>query len=130
MRDEAPRPGLRLIHSLKSAVGTLTHIARTRLELLGLELQEFLQGGIRCLILTMVTIAFAGLGVVMLSLLLLIVYWDAHRVLVAALLAGIYLAIAASTALALWRGIARRPNPFQTSLEELSKDQQALSDTP
>ncbi len=126
MDNEQPGPALRVLDSLKAASATLISIVQTRLELLGVELQEQFYDSVRFLLWGIVVIALAGMGIVMLSLSLLIAFWEEHRLLVALLLGTGFLAASAMIFLALRHSLARRANPFQATLHELTKDQGEL----
>ncbi|MFN0318068.1 MAG: phage holin family protein [Burkholderiales bacterium] len=126
MDSEQPGPGLRLMDSLKAAFATLLAIAQTRLELLGVELQGQLYDGARFLLWGIAAIALAALGIGMLCMVLLIAFWDEHRLLVAALLAAGFLTASAVAFLALRQTLARKANPFSATLHELTKDQGEL----
>ncbi len=112
--------------SLKSACAALISIAQTRLELLGVEVQEHLYDSVRFLLCGMVAIALAVLGVAMLSVGLLIAFWDEHRLLVAMLLGAGFLVASMATVLVLRQSLARKMNPFHATLNELTKDQAEL----
>ena len=126
MDTEQPGPGLRLTDSLKAASATLIAVAQTRLELLGVELQGQLYDGARFLLWGIAAIALATLGIGMLSMVLLIAFWEEHRLLVAALLATGFLAASAVTFLAMRQSLANRANPFRATLHELTKDEGEL----
>ena len=69
---------------------------------------------------------FVFLGITFLALLILIAFWDDHRLLAAALLAGLFAVLAVVAGVAAWRQIAVKPRPFDASLTELAKDDRAL----
>jgi len=69
---------------------------------------------------------FAFLGLAFVGLLIVIAVWDEHRLLAAALVAGLYLVLALAAAALATRQISAKPRPFDASLSELAKDRELL----
>jgi uncharacterized membrane protein YqjE len=114
-----------LMQSVRGLLVTLLGLARTRLELLSVEMQELLArlvlvmvGAVAAILLAALALGFGAVALVM---------WVApeHRVAVSAALAVAFLAAAALIA---WR-VRReaRARPFSASLGELERDEQALA---
>jgi uncharacterized membrane protein YqjE len=124
MPDSAQmQPKRGLLASLRRLVTTLVAIASTRLEILITEFeQEKLRLG-RILVLGMAMVFFAAMALVFLSLLVLMLFWDDHRI---AALAGIAVVYALLAATAAWRGMRQKSRLFSTTLDELQKDQAVL----
>lgn len=94
--------------------------------LLGLELQEQRDQALRALLLAGLCLSFALLLLIGISALLLILYWDSHRLVVAIGLCLFYgLALLASGA-SLVLGLKRAETPFSASVEELKRDREQL----
>ena len=128
MEDSAPggqAPGL--LQSLRNFAATLVALLQTRLELLSTELEEERLRLSQALLWACVALAFFVLGVVMLTLFLVVLFWDAHRVLVSGLLAFIYLAIGFAAAFAARDRMRGRSKLFSASLAELAKDREQLT---
>jgi len=125
-----PGSGLGLFDSAKALVGTLAALAHTRLELLSTELQEEIGRVALLLLWGAMALFFVFLGIIFLALVILIFFWDDHRVLVASLLAVVFIALAVVAGNAAWRQIAAKPRPFDASLTELGKDSEQLSSRP
>jgi uncharacterized membrane protein YqjE len=120
------RQGAGLIASGRRLLGTLIGIAHDRLELLSVELQEEV-GRIAFLLLWgAVALFFAVLAIAFAGLLVVIVFWDEHRVLAAGLLTLLFLLLAGFAGWLATRQIAAKPRPFDASLTELAKDRDFL----
>lgn len=131
--ERAPRdPGsaLGLLDSVKGLLATLVGIAHTRLELLSTELQEEIGHIALTLLWGAMALFFVFLAIAFFALLILIALWDDHRVLVAALLSGLFLVLALVAGIAARNHIAAKPRPFDASLNELAKDREQLTPKP
>lgn len=111
--------------SLHGLGQSLLAMLRVRAELLGIELAEEQARLKATVILAALAAIFLGLGLQILAFLIIVVFWDTHRLWAIAGVAIAYFAIAALAALwirRLWRGAP----PFAASREELRKDMDAL----
>jgi uncharacterized membrane protein YqjE len=118
-------PGL--VQSLRKLAATLVALLQTRLELLATELEEERVRLVQVLLWGCIALAFLLLGVVMLTLFVVVLFWDTHRVLVSGLLALTFIAIGLA-AVAVARSRARaRSRLFSASLAELANDREQLT---
>ena len=115
-----------LFASVKTLLGTLLGMAQTRLELLVNELEEERLRLIRLLFYSLLTLFFFCLGVVLLTLLVIAVFWDTYRLLAIGLATAAYLGIAAWLAIYVVRQARHKSRLFSASLAELAKDRAAL----
>jgi len=116
-----------LFSSVRALLGTLLGIAQTRLELLVTELeQERLHLG-KLLLYGFLALFFFGLGVMLLSVLIVAVFWDSYRLGAIAALAAVYLGIAFICVAVLRQQARRKPRLFSASIAELGKDRAALA---
>jgi uncharacterized membrane protein YqjE len=115
-----------LLQSIRHLAGSLLGAARTRLEILATEIEEE-RVRLEQLLLIALAAAFCFLmGIVLCVALVIIYYWDTHRLLAAGVLAAAFLAASAVLGLIL-RGQARaRPKLFAVTRGELAKDQAML----
>lgn len=114
-----------LYAALKGSGATLLTMARSRLELLGVELQEEKARTLRLLLLGLTAVFLAGVAVVLGVILLATLFWE-QRVAVFALGTALF-ALAAFLAVRHLLHTAARPTPvFQSSLAELEADIRAL----
>jgi uncharacterized membrane protein YqjE len=77
-----------------------------------------------------VALFFAFLAIASVAVLILIAFWDDHRLLIAALLAVAFLILALVAGFAAREQIAAERRPFDASLNELAKDREELRPRP
>lgn len=123
-----PTPGRGLFDSLKGLAASLVAIAHTRLELLSTDLEEERARLVSVLVMLFVALFCLGVGVVLLAILVAVVFWDSHRLLALAGLAGIFLVGGAAALGCARHTLKTKPRLFAASLAELSKDRQHLMD--
>jgi uncharacterized membrane protein YqjE len=115
---ESP-PGL--FDSARRLLASVLATAHTRIELVAVEVEEQAHRAAELLLWSLVALAAAAFGILMLGLLAILVFWE-QRVLAAAGVTAVYLLLA-GTALAVIRAKARsRPRLLEQSLAELAKD--------
>jgi uncharacterized membrane protein YqjE len=124
-RPEPAPPGL--LASLRSLVATAVDVLRTRLALLATEVEEESLRLARLLFLGLIALLLLTLGLITFSLLIVIVFWDTHRVLAAGLLTALYLGGAVGIALFVRSGLRAGSRLFSASLAELDKDREKLA---
>jgi uncharacterized membrane protein YqjE len=134
MTDPPGRSQPTQISSFLNSVGVLfitaVEMAHTRLELLFTELQEALEGLVGLMLWSLVALLAGGMGLLFGGLALIFVFWDTHRVLVAALIMCAFLLLAfVATRLVLVRVRVQR-SLFSTTLSELAKDRELLKAPP
>lgn len=116
-----------LFSSVRALLGTVLGIAQTRLELLVTELEEERLHLGKLLLYGFLALFFFGLGVLLLSVLIIAVFWDSYRLGAIAALAALYLGIAFICAAFLRQQARRKPRLFSASIAELGKDRAALA---
>ena len=124
-RPEPAPPGL--LASLRSLVAAAVDILRTRLALLATEVEEESLRFARLAFLGLVALLLLTLGLITFTLLVVILFWDNHRVLAAALLTALYLGGALGVALYVRAGLRAGSRLFSASLAELDKDREHLA---
>jgi len=105
---------------------TIVALVYTRIELLATEFEEELQRGVVILVWIMFALFFGALSVLMLAVTLLVIFWDEHRVLVAALITGLFIAITAVMGLLAQARVRAKPRFLAASIEELKRDRAYL----
>lgn len=126
MTEKTPGGSKGLLDSLTSLAGTLVAIAHTRLDLLSADLEEERAHLFSLLVLTLAALLCLGIGVVLATILLVVAFWDTHRLLVLGTLAGLFLVVGIVVwAFALHKA-RTKPRLFAASLSELFKDRQQL----
>lgn len=122
--DRSPRG---LLASGRAFAATLLEALRTRLELFAIDAQEagerlvllvaWVLGGLFCLF----------MGLVLLALLVIVAFWDNSPLLAVGLLAGLFLAAAATCAWLARSVLRAQPGPFAATLETLRGDREAFA---
>jgi uncharacterized membrane protein YqjE len=115
-----------LLDSLTVLAGSLVSIAHTRLELLSIDLEEDRIHLLSVVLLFLAALFSLVVGVVLVAILLVVIFWESHRLLVLGSLAGFFLVaglVACGFAL---RKAKTKPRLFTTSLLELFRDSQQL----
>ena len=122
MKDTASSSERKWSHSFRRLSAVLVDGLECRLALLALEFQEEKQRLLGGLILALAAAFAAFLGFLCLNLLLVLLFWETHRIPVVILMCGFYIAAALFTGAWLRHRLRTEPDPFSTSLGELQKD--------
>jgi len=115
-----------LLHSLTALVATLVAIAHTRLDLLSADLEEEREHLFSLLVMALVALFCLGVGVVLVTILFVVAFWDTHRLLVLGELAGFFLIAGFAICGFAMHKARTKPRVFAASLSELLKDRQQL----
>lgn len=125
----APPPGgerAGLFGSARRLLARLLALAQTRLELLTTELSLEVQRAVSLLLWTFVALFFGGLAVLMLTLTLVIAFWEQHRLLVAGLATLLFVGVTVTALGVLRHKLRTRGRLLGASLDELRSDVAAL----
>lgn len=115
-----------LMESLKRLASTLTSIVSTRLELLANELQEERLQLTQMFFYALFAIFCFGMGLLLLTVFVLVLFWDDHRLAVSGGLSILFFILGMLTAIILRAKAKSRPRLFSVSIAELSKDREQL----
>lgn len=126
MTEETHAESGGLFESLKTLAASLVGIVHTRLELLSTDIAEEREHLISLVLLLLVTLFCLGVGVLLLALLIVVAFWESHRLLALASLTGVFLATGAGLAWLIVHKGRTRPRLFAASLAELTRDRQQL----
>lgn len=125
--EQPPRgPISGLFRSLAHFIATAIGIAQTRLELLTTELQEEMHRVAEIMLWATVALLAAGIGLFLLALVIIFVFWDTHRLLASIVVTSVFFAIAASAGLVLSSKVRSKPPMLDATLAELKKDRASL----
>jgi uncharacterized membrane protein YqjE len=102
--------------------GTLFAMVETRLELAALEIEEETQRLIGYFMLALLSLILFGIAMVLVSLTIILVFWDTYRLQAALGLAGLFGVAAAVVGMKLKNAFARRPRMLAATVAELNKD--------
>lgn len=123
---EIPHQTEGLFSSLKNLTTTFVAIVQTRLELLSTDLEEGRERLISLLTMTFVALFCICFGMVLLTILIVVVFWDTHRLLALGSLTSLFLVVGSVLCVFAVRALKTMPRMFAASLAELSKDQQEI----
>jgi uncharacterized membrane protein YqjE len=126
MADTPNQPAEGLLNSLKNLAVTLIAIIHTRLELISTDLEEGRERFISLLAMAFVSLFSLCFGAVLLTILVVVVFWDTHRLLVLGSLTGLFLIVGAILGAVVVRRLKSMPQMFEASLAELIKDHQEI----
>lgn len=119
MAEEAKGAGLMAgaVHLAETAL----QAARTRMELIGLELAEERQRVARLLVLGSIALLFFAVGLLSAVVLLAMLFWE-QRLWLMGILALVFLVAGGALGAAFLRQAGRRQQPFENTVAELSED--------
>lgn len=121
------KPTLGVMDSIRTTLSTTAKLIRTRLEILSTELEEQREWMQHLVLLAVAGLFFVSIGLVMLTLFVVALFWESHPVAVIGAFAGVYLAVGIWAVLTFRNKIKVRPKLFQTTTEELAKDEAQLT---
>ena len=119
--DDTPPTDGGLWSAVSRLFKTMQNVAANRLEIFLLELKEGRLRLFDALLLAAVGIVFGLMTLVMLTLTILVLFWDTHRLLVLTLMTAGY-AVAATVAFVKLRSHLQRWQAYSATLEEIKKD--------
>jgi len=116
-----------LMGSLRQLLSTLTSIVSTRLELLANELQEERLHLTQMFLFVLFALFCFGMGLLLLTVLIVVLFWDDHRIAVLGVLCTLFLALGVVMTLLVRSKMQVKSKLFSASLAELAKDRQHLN---
>jgi len=114
-----------LLATLRRLGSDALELVTARLELLTVELRQEELRLFDALVLAVLACVLLGIGAVLLALIVVVLFWDSHRLLALSLLTALFFGSGA-LALAVARRRLQHGVPFQASIEELTADHDAL----
>lgn len=117
-------PGL--MGSVKRLLSTLISIVITRLELLVNELQEERLRLTRMLVIAWFALFCFGMGILLLTVFIVVLFWDDHRLAVLGGTCALFFALGTLMAMLLRSKAQAKSKLFSASLAELAKDREQL----
>lgn len=113
--------------SMKRMAATLLDMIQTRLELLSNEIDEERLHFRQVLLYASIALLFFGISIMLLTMFVVVVFWDSQRLLVLASLAGLFFIAGLLMWDALRRLTRKKSKLFSTSLGELNNDRDQLA---
>ena len=116
-----------ILQSLRNLAATLVALLQNRLELLVTELEEERVRLLQLLFWAAGALFFFALGVLMITMFVVLLLWDSHRLAGIIVLAAVFLAIGVGLAIGVYSRMHMRSRLFSASLDELAKDKDRLT---
>jgi uncharacterized membrane protein YqjE len=121
-----PEASSRLMGSVKRLAATLISIVATRLELLANELQDERLRLTQMLLYSLFGVFCFGMGVLLLTVFIVVIFWDDHRLVVLGGLCTLFFVLTMLMAMLLRNKAHSKSKLFSASLAELAKDREQL----
>ena len=113
--------------SIKRLLATLVSIASTRLELLVNELEEERLRLTQMLLIALFALFCLGMGVLLLTIFIVVLFWDEHRLVVTGVLSAIFFALGLLMGMLLRSKVYAKSRLFSATLAELANDKEHLN---
>lgn len=123
--DSFERKGL--FASLSGLGSNLVAMMQTRLQLLGIDVEEYSANLLQIAKLTLLMLFCFGMAVIFLAILIAVIFWDDHRILVLSILSSLFMLTGILAGYYVQKQIKQKPSLFSASLAELMKDWQSLN---
>jgi uncharacterized membrane protein YqjE len=101
---------------------TLVDMVHTRLELAAVEVEEESQRMLGYLLFGLLSLILFGVAFLLLAFLVIVLFWDTHRVAAVGGMAALFAAAGAIIAIKVKAGFDSKPRLLQNTIEELRKD--------
>jgi len=124
--DDSPESSPGIFGSLRRLAGGLLATAQNRVELFALELQEEKCRLIELVIWVSALVALGLMSLAMVTLTIVVVFWDNGRLAALITLSVLYLLATAGGCWALRNRLRKQSLPFGGTVSELKKDQECL----
>lgn len=108
--------------SVGRLASTLVDMVHTRLSLAAVEVEEELQRVLGYLVFALLALILFGIALLLAAFLVIVLFWDSHRVEAASSMAALFGAAGALVAMKVKAGIARKPRLLESTLAELRTD--------
>ncbi len=124
--DRPPPSGTGPLDSARALGSSVLALLSARAELASIELKEEAERRKRLTVLAVVAVLFLGTGLLLLAFLVVVIFWDTHRIAAISALTLTYTLVGA-LAFARFRAILRdSPPPFSATLDEFRNDLEML----
>jgi uncharacterized membrane protein YqjE len=111
---------------MQSLAATAVAVVHNRLNLLSNDLEIAREELVSTLIMVLVALFCLCFGVLLLSIFVVVVFWDTHRLLALGSVTGLFLLVGIFFAWRVSRALKAMPSTFEASLTELAKDYSSL----
>ena len=111
-----------ILHHVAQVAATLAAIVQTRLALAAVEMEEESLRFLSYLALSMLALLCLFVGLVLIVFLVIVLFWDTHRIAAIAITAAVFIAAALATLLGVRASFRSKPILLSFTLSELNKD--------
>lgn len=125
-QDSEPGRSPGLLASAQQLLSTLLEILQTRVEIVSTEFEEERVRLQDVVVFGILTMFFIGIGIILVTLFIVMLYWDSNPLAVLGGIAALYLVLGGLTGRVLYLRLKSRPRLFATTLSELEKDREQL----
>jgi uncharacterized membrane protein YqjE len=116
-----------LLASTQRLLATLLEVLQTRLEIVVTEFEEERERLRELVVFGFLSLFFASLGLIFLTLFVVTLYWETYRLHVLAGFAVLYLVLGIAAGVILRRRLKSRPRLFAATLAEIAQDRDSLT---
>jgi uncharacterized membrane protein YqjE len=117
---------LGLMDSIKLCLSTWVELLKTRIEIISTELVEAKERLEQLVLLAVVSIFCISFGLLLLTLFVVLLFWDTARLQVLGGFAVLYLGVGVAAVLTMRKKAKETPKLFSTTVAELAKDRDHL----
>lgn len=125
--DAARHHAVGLLDSLQQLVATVLDVFQTRAEIVATEFEEERERLRELVVFGVFALFCLGFGFLLLTLFIVVLFWDSYRVYAVGGFALVYLGLGIFSALTLRQRLKTRPRLFATTLAEFAKDRERLT---
>ncbi len=111
-----------LVQSIRAGIAALSSGLQTRLSLAATEMEEEGERLKHTLVLTLLLFFGLGFGIILLTIFVVVIFWEGGWVYAVGCLAVLYIGVGITAGLMLRNVVRRKPRLFSATLGELAKD--------
>jgi uncharacterized membrane protein YqjE len=126
-RNLDSRPAMGVMDSIRTALATTARLVRTRLDIISTELEEQREWLQSLMLLAVTGLFFVSMGLVLVTLFVVVLFWETHRVAVLGGFSALYLGVGIWAILTFRNMLHKRPKLFTTTTQELARDEAQLT---
>ena len=119
-------PSTGIVDSIRSFLASWVAVLRTRVEIISLELEEQREWLERLILMALAALFCISLGIILLKLFIVVLFWETARLWVLGGFAALYLGGGAVLWMMLRQKLKAKPRLFSATSAELGKDYSAL----
>jgi uncharacterized membrane protein YqjE len=113
--------------SIRTTLATTARLVRTRLDIISTELEEQREWLQNLVLLAVAGLFFVSIGLALMTLFVVVLFWETHRVAVLGGFSALYLGVGIWAVLTFRNLLHKRPKLFSTTTQELARDEAQLT---